>query len=49
MLAVASAQLSSVNIDQVVRELAQRFEQIRNDGLGVNALEVSLELYWRNT
>ena len=36
-----TAQLSSVNIGQVVQDLAQRFQDIRNDGLGIDQLEVS--------
>ncbi|XP_064385852.1 VWFA and cache domain-containing protein 1-like [Halichondria panicea] len=34
-----TAQLSSVNIGQVVQDLAQRFQDIRNDGLGIDQLE----------
>ncbi len=40
--------LSSVNIGQVVQDLAQRFQDIRNDGLGINQLEVSFRLAERN-
>lgn len=34
------AQLSTVDMSQVVSELAGRFEAIRNDGLGIPQLEV---------
>lgn len=41
-LAAVTAQLASVNMDGVVQNLAQKFEDIKNGGLGIDLLEVSL-------
>lgn len=38
---VSHAQLSTVNMGEVVGSLARQFETIRNEGLGIDSMEVS--------
>ena len=42
------AQLQAVNIVRAVENLAARFEAIKNEGLGVNTLEVSVFVFFQS-
>ena len=42
LLSVVQAQLSTVNITEVMESLSRRFQEIRNDGLGIDRLEVPM-------
>ena len=44
LLSVVQAQLSTVNITEVMESLSRRFQEIRNDGLGIDRLEVPMIL-----
>ena len=43
---VAHAQLSTVNMSQVVGSLARQFETIRNEGLGIDSMEVNVNVWF---